>query len=337
MASAQRDSRSPGVRRQGERPANAPRRSRRAPFAMLLLGALLATLSGCTIGTPGLPRVWPGQSVSPNVQTRSGDIIELTVRATNDSRNFEFGGASQVRTFTALPAGVEIVDFTSSDTAKPDLNDSNRTWVQEIDTENRVIVIAFNGIGASETKTGTLRLRVTAPSGTALTFRTMLAWSNDAPDTLECDVECAAQGLTMAAAADPQLSAYVDAHPAEVRALLETYQGGGKAVANTFRVAVGDTPINATFPTVALLADAHDPSGTTLTAGAVFTPDEPVMLWYNHPDHSATFLFRTDALDDGSVICGMSAEDWQAIPRGATSIVARGQFSGVEAVYLFNR
>ena len=328
-----------GVAQGGQRETNragAVHAPRRAGLTLLFLGAVLVALTGCSIGTPGLPRVWPGQAVSPNVQTQPGDLIALTIRATNDSRNNDFGAASQVRTFTALPAGVEIVDFTSSDTQKADPNQQNQTWVEKIDLENRVVIVSFNGIGPSEIKTATLRLRVTAPSGTGLTFRTMLAWSNAAPDTMECDVECAAQGLTMATADDPQLSAYIEENPEEVRALIQTYQGGGQSIANTVELAVGDMPINATFPTTALLASAHL-TGTELTAKAVFTPSEPVMLWYNLPGQEPTFLFRTDALEDGSVICGMSAENWAAIPQGATSIVARGQFSNVEAVYLFNR
>lgn len=316
-----------------ERSARAPRR---VCFTLLFLGTVLVALTGCTIGTPGLPRVWPGQAVSPNVQTHTGDLISLTIRATNDSRNYDFGAASQVRTFTALPVGVAIVDFTSSDAAKSDPNQQNQTWVEKIDLENRIVVVSFNGIGPSEIKTATLRLRVTAPSGTGLTFRTMLAWSNSAPDTVECDIECAAQSLTLATADDPQLSAYINDNPEEVRALMQTYQGGGQSVANTVELAIGDTSIDATFPTTALLTSAHL-TGTELTAKAVFTPSEPVMLWYNLPGQEPTFLFRTDALEDGSVICGMSAENWAAIPQGATSIVARGQFSNVEAVYLFNR
>lgn len=328
-----------GVAQGGQRGiyrVGSPRAPRRAFFALLFFGTVLVALTGCTIGTPGLPRVWPGQAVSPNVQTRSGDLISLTIRATNDSRNFDFGGATQVRTFTALPTGVELIDFTSSDVTKPDPTQRNQTWVEKIDLENRVVIVSFNGIAPTEIKTATLRLRVTAPSGTGLTFRTMLAWSNSAPDSVECDVECAAQGLTVATADDPQLSAYIEENPEEVRALIKTYQGGGQAVANTVELAVGDMPINATFPTTALLASAHL-TGTELTAKAMFAPSEPVMLWYNLPGQAATFLFRTDALEDGSVICGMSAENWAAIPQGATSIVARGQFSNVEAVYLFNR
>lgn len=332
-------SRMRGVTNDGQRKAyraGSAHTPHRAFFTLLCFGALLVALTGCTIGTPGLPRVWPGQAVSPNIQTRTGDLISLTIRATNDSRNFDFGGASQVRTFTALPAGVEVVDFTSSDAAKTDPNQQNQTWVEKIDLENRVVTVSFNGIGPTETKTATLRLRVTAPSGTGLSFRTMLAWANSAPDTMECDVECAVQGLTAATVDDPQISAYVNEHPDEVRALITTYQGGGQAVANTVELAVGDMPINATFPTAALLVSTHL-TGTDMTAKAVFTPSEPVMLWYNLPGQDSVFLLRTDALEDGSVICGLSAEDWATIPKGATSIVAHGQFSNVEAVYLFNR
>lgn len=312
-------------------------RPRRGPLGILSLGILLALLSGCSIGTPGLPRVWPGQSISPNVQTEPGAIIELTIRATNDSRNADYGNASQVRAFTALPAGVELVDFTASDRAKPDPHEQIQTWVEKIDTENRVVTVSFNGVGAGEIKTATLRLRVSAPVGTGLTFRTMMAWSNAAPDQIACDIECATQGLLTMTADDPQLRAYVEENPAEIQALLETYQGGGKGIANTVQITVGDAPINAAFPTVALLANSSALTGTTLSTKAAFTPDEPVMLWYNRPGAEPTFLFRTDALSDGSIVCGMSAEAWDEIPADATSIVAHGQFSTVEAVYLFNR
>jgi hypothetical protein len=271
------------------------------------------------------------------VQTEPGATIELTIRATNDSRNPHFGNASQVRAFTALPAGVELVDFTASDREKTDPNEQVQTWVEKIDTENRVVTVSFNGVGAGEIKTATLRLRVTAPVGTGLTFRTMLAWSNDAPDQVACDVECAAQGLSVMTADDPQLRAYVEENPAEVRALLEAYQGGGKGVANTVEITVGDGPMSADFPTVALLANSSELTGTTLSTKAAFTPDEPVMLWYNRPGAEPTFLFRADAFSDGSIACGLGAEAWSTIPDDATSIVARGQFSNVEAVYLFNR
>lgn len=324
------------ARRQGDTSVREGHRAGRGPLAVLGLGLLLVLLSGCSIGTPGLPRVWSGQSVSPNVQTKPGEIIELTVSATNDSRNRDFGNASQVRSFTALPAGAEIIDFTSSDRAKADPSEQNQTWIEKIDTENRVIIVSFNKIEAGEIKTATLRLRVTAPVGTGLTFRTMMAWSNAAPDSIECDFECAASGLDMMTADDPQLRAYVEENPVEVRALLETYAGGGKGIANTVAVTVGDMPMSATFPTVALLTST-EPTGTTLSTKAAFTPDEPVMLWYNRPGQESTFLFRTDAFSDGSIACGLSAGAWRAIPADATSIVAHGQFSNVEAVYLFNR
>jgi hypothetical protein len=301
------------------------------------LFGLLVFLASCSIGTPGLPRVWPGQSVSPNVQARSGDIIRLTIRATNESSNRDFGGADPVRVYTAYPEGVTILDFTSSDAERLPADDPGRAWVQEIDTKNRVAVISFNAIGALEQKTATLTMLVTAPPGATLDFRTMLVWSNVAPDQIECDAECAAQGLELVAAADPQVAAYLEDHDAELRALIATYQGGGQAVANPLVLAVGDAAISDPFPRHALLVAGQPDGGMEFTARAAFTPDEPIMLWYNLPDGTATFLFRTDALPDGSVICGLGPEGWRAIPPNATSIIARGQYSGVEAVYLFNR
>ncbi len=311
--------------------------SRRLGVGLLPLCTILALLAGCTVGTPGLPRVWPGQSISPNIQARAGDIVELTLLATNDSTNPENGNASQVRTFTALPAGVEVIGFSASDDKKLPADDQWRTWLEQIDTKNNVVVVGFNKVESGELKTATLRLRVTAAAGTTLTFRTMIAWSNDAPDQMECDAQCVGEGLSYATADDPQLRAYVAEHPAEVSAFMETYQGGGKAVANTVSIAVGDAPIHSTFPVSALMASTQAASGVTFTTQGIFTPGEPVILWYNQPGNAAVHLFRTDAFDDGSIICGLSEEQWQQIPQNATSIVAHGQFSKAEAVYLFNR
>ena len=316
-----------------------PSRARsRAVLGMLTLGILvLGLLAGCSRPTPGLPRVWPGQAVTPDVQARSGDTIELRVYATNDSSNLEYGGASQVRTFTALPEGVTLLGFRSSDDGRLAPDDQNRAWVEEIDTKNRVVTISFGPIGPKERKTATLTLRVDAPANTPLAFGTMLAWVNQAPDTIECDNECATAGLADLKASSPQLGAYAEAHPERVRALLRAYAGGGGAAANPVALAVGDTAINSTTPRVALLADSHKQPGTTLTTMAAFTPNEPVMLWYNLPEGTSVFLFRTDALDDGSIITGTDVAGWEAIPHAATSITARGQYSEVEAIYYFNR
>src|SRR5690242_7990758 len=135
--------------RVGSLPLLQPRRSsffalRSSIFALLLLVPLLAA---CTVPTPGLPHVWPGQSLSPNVQAKSGDIIKLTIRVTNDSSNRDFGGASKVRTYTAYPEGVTVLDFTSSDVDRLPPGDINRAWVEENDTKNRVIAIGFGGLG----------------------------------------------------------------------------------------------------------------------------------------------------------------------------------------------
>ena len=310
----------------------------RALLGMLTLGVvILGVLSACSVPTPGLPRVWPGQAVTPNVQARSGDTIELRVYATNDSSNLEYGGASQVRTFTALPEGVTLLGFRSSDDGRLAPDDQDRAWVEDIDQENRVVTISFGPIGPKERKTATLTLRVDAPANTPLAFGTMLAWVNQAPDTIECDNACATAGLDDLKASSPQLGAYAEAHPERVQALLRAYAGGGGAAANPLTLTVGDTAINSTTPRVALLADSHKQPGTTLTTMPAYTPNEPVMLWYNLPDTTSVFLFRTDALDDGSIITGTDVAGWAAIPQNATSITARGQYSEVEAIYYFNR
>lgn len=313
-------------------------RSRRytvAALALLLVSVTL--LAGCSVETPGLPHVWPGQSINPNIQTRTGDVIELTLRATNDAGNSDHGGANQVRTITALPPGVEVIGFASSDDMVLPAGDINHTWLEQIDTKNRVVTVGFNQVDSGAPKTATLRLHVTAASGANLTFRTMLTWANASPDTLECDVKCAAGGLRLAVADDPQLSAYVNEHADEIQAFMETYPGGGGATANVVSIAVGDTILHSSFPLAALLTNTHDPDGATFTTQEIFTPDEPVMLWYNRADGSATFLFRTNAFTTGGIRCGLSEEQWQALPADTTSIVAHGQFSQVEAVYLFNR
>ena len=315
-----------------------PRTRARATLGLAILGfAILGVLAGCSRPTPGLPRVWPGQAVTPNVQARSGDTIELRVYATNDSANLDYGGASRVRTFTALPEGVTLLGFRSSDDDRLAPDDQNRAWVEALDNDNRIVTISFGPIGPKERKTATLTLRVDAPANTPLAFGTMLAWVNRAPDTIECDNECATSGLDDIKAASPQLGAYAEAHPERVRALLKAYDGGGGAAANPVALTVGDTAISAATPRIALLADSHKQPGVTLTTGVAFTPDEPVMLWYNLPDGTATFLFRTDALDDGSIVTGTDVAGWAAIPQSATSITARGQYSEVEALYYFNR
>lgn len=307
-------------------------------LGVFMLGLLiLGFLGGCSRPTPGLPQVWPGQSVTPNVQARSGETIALQVYATNDSSDLNYGGASRVRTFTALPEGVTLIGFRSSDDGRLAPDDQHRAWVEEVDSEHRVVTVSFGPIGPKERKTATLTLRVDAPANTPLAFGTMLAWVNRAPDTIECDNECATAGLEDVRAASPQLGAYAEAHPERVRALLKAYAGGGGAAANPVTLTVGATAISTTTPRVALLADSHTQPGVTLTTKTAFTPNEPVMLWYNRPDGTATFLFRADALDDGSILAGTDSASWAAIPTTATSIVAHGQYSEVEAIYYFNR
>lgn len=323
----------------GGGPAKPARRAlpRTLPPALVALMLLVPLLGACTVGTPGLPRVWPGQAISPNVQARTGEIITLTIRATNESSNRDFGGASRVRTYTAYPAGIEVLDFTSSDVGRLAPDDQNRAWVEEIDTKNRVIAIGFGGLGPQEKKTATLTLRVTAPAGSSLSFRTMLVWANAAPDTIECEENCLDQQLVAASASDPQVAAYIADHEAEVRAMLLEYPITGGVPANPLDLAVGETTIADPFPQTALLLGAYSERELRLSTRAAFTPGEPVNVWYNRPDGSATFLFRTDAHGDGRLDWPVAADTWGAIPADATSVIAHGFYSEVDAIYLFNR
>ena len=271
------------------------------------------------------------------MQAKSGDVIKLTIRATNDSSNRDFGGASKVRTFTAYPEGVTVLDFTSSDVDRLPAGDVNRAWVEENDTKNRVIAIGFGGLGPAEQKSVTLTLLVTAPPGTTLDFRTMLVWANSAPDTITCESDCQAAALQAATADDPQLAAYVADHQAEVRALMQTYPVTGGVVANPLEILVGDAAISSSAPQTALLLGAYSDRELRLSTRPAFTPGEPANVWYNRPDGSATFLFRTDAHADGSLDWPVAADTWRAIPSDATSVIVHGFYSGVEAIYLFNR
>jgi len=78
-----------------------------------------------------------------------------------------------------------------------------------------------------------------------------------------------------------------------------------------------------------------DTSTMTATAGPNFTPDEPIVVWYNLPDGSAVFVDRIDAQADGSINWTIDADDWALIPSNATSLVAHGDISGVDAVYIY--
>jgi len=306
----------------------------------VVLVAVVALATACSRPTPGIPRVWPGQSLSPNAQVRQGDTLQLTIRATNDSTNHVTGAAGSVRTYTTYPAGLRLLDFTSSDVGMLPPNDQDRAWVQEIDTTNRVVAVSFGPVGAGQQKTVTLTFAVDAPAGADLSFNTMLAWTNTVPDTFECkDIDCTPPPeLTGAAlASDPQVQGYVTDHPQEVQALLRSYEGGGGGLANAVAVSVSNRNETTTAPTAALLIGTPAPGGIRTTARAAFTPNEPVMLWYNLPDGRAVWINRTDALDDGSLNWLLDTADWNAIPADATSIVAHGQYSGVEARYVFNR
>ena len=152
------------------------------PWRRALVLGLVVALAGCSRPTPGLPRVWAGQSVSPNVQAQGGTLVRLTIRATNDASNSGYGRASRVRSFTTYPDGVRVLDFTSSDVGRLAPDDMDRAWVQEIDTRHNVVVVSFGPVDAGQYKTATLTLLVQTPPGTTLVFRTLLLWQNDSPD-----------------------------------------------------------------------------------------------------------------------------------------------------------
>lgn len=78
-----------------------------------------------------------------------------------------------------------------------------------------------------------------------------------------------------------------------------------------------------------------DTSTMVATAGAIFAPTENVSVWYNLPNGTAATLTQTTALADGSLNWTIDAATWASIPSNATSLVAHGDASGVEAVYVF--
>src|SRR5439155_10375050 len=98
------------------------------------------------------------------------------------------------------------------------------------------------------------------------------------------------------------------------------------------------------------LADTASPATLSVDTGShqvtaaagVFTPGELIDLWYNLPDGSAA-PFVTGATGsvvagaDGSLSATVASDDWNAIPSNATSIVAHGVASGVNAAYIYNR
>ena len=90
-----------------------------------------------------------------------------------------------------------------------------------------------------------------------------------------------------------------------------------------------------TFTQPAPVALSIDMSTMTATAGAAFTSYEPITVWYNLPDGSAVYLTRIDALVDGSLNWTIDADTWANVPGNATSLVAHGDFSGTNAVYVF--
>lgn len=81
----------------------------------------------------------------------------------------------------------------------------------------------------------------------------------------------------------------------------------------------------------------HIDADRRATTPASFIPGEAVSAWYNLPDGTSVYLGRTDALEDGSLDWTIDADTWNAIPVRATGIVATGQTSGEQAIYIYHR
>lgn len=82
---------------------------------------------------------------------------------------------------------------------------------------------------------------------------------------------------------------------------------------------------------------------TVAVASGVFTPGEPIAFWFNNADGTAGQFVSTantgtvTAGADGSLSVTIAAADWANVPLTATSVVAHGADSGVNAVYVFPR
>ena len=84
----------------------------------------------------------------------------------------------------------------------------------------------------------------------------------------------------------------------------------------------------------------HIDANRRVTTAPLFTRGERIVFWYNRADRSAAdFLTSADeivfARYDGTLDFTISARSWNALPADTTSIVARGLFSSVTAVYVF--
>ena len=103
-------------------------------------------------------------------------------------------------------------------------------------------------------------------------------------------------------------------------------------------VAARAEPVRAQAGPAALRIDANHRA----TTDAIFAVNEPIVFWSNLPDGSArAFAVREDgfpnARPDGTLDVTIGDDAWRAIPAEATSLVAHGLASGVNAVYVFNR
>ena len=88
----------------------------------------------------------------------------------------------------------------------------------------------------------------------------------------------------------------------------------------------------------------HIDSNHRATTAPLFTINEQVVFWYNLPDGSAAQFYSNPDENtlvtirpNGALDFTFSAAVWARIPSDATSLVARGLFSGVTVVYIFPR
>jgi len=143
------------------------------------------------------------------------------------------------------------------------------------------------------------------------------------------------------ALADGSLNWTIDAAdwatiPADAVLLVAHGQTSGVEAYFQFGQSAQPTPAPAPLPTMSHSL-AINTSTLQATADPVFTPGEPVMLWYTLPnDQPAVYFERTDALADGSLNWTIDQADWQSISADAVLLVAHGQTSGVEIVYQFS-
>ncbi|MBP1467655.1 VWA domain-containing protein [Candidatus Chloroploca sp. M-50] len=107
---------------------------------------------------------------------------------------------------------------------------------------------------------------------------------------------------------------------------------GGRANANLPVVVSSGSSVHGTYPMIA--NPASGPAGSTHTfTSAVFSPREPVTLWYNLPDGSVRSLTTVTADKDGAISINLTTTGFAA---GNYSMVAYGNFSTITAAVPFS-